>query len=92
MAGLSQLKPAFIKDSSGTVTAGNSSGINDGAAMVLVCSMAKIKESKLKEPMARIVAWAQAGVEPSIMGIAPVYAVRKAVGICHSIDFVMMTK
>ncbi|XP_065648444.1 acetyl-CoA acetyltransferase, cytosolic isoform X2 [Hydra vulgaris] len=78
LAGLCKLKPAFLNDGSGTVTAGNSSGINDGAAMMLICSMEKTKELKVCTPLARIVAWAQIGVEPSIMGIAPVFAVQKA--------------
>ena len=75
LEGLAKLKPAFRKD--GTVTAGNSSGINDGAAAVLIMSDAKAKELGLK-PGARIVASAAAGVEPRLMGIGPVPAVRKA--------------
>ncbi len=72
---LAALKPAFAKD--GTVTAGNSSGINDGAAAVLIASEEAVKEFKL-EPMARVVSMAVAGVDPSIMGIGPVPATRKA--------------
>jgi len=72
---LAKLKPAFNKD--GTVTAGNSSGINDGAAALLICSDSAAKAMNLK-PMARIVAKAVAGVDPSIMGIGPVPATRKA--------------
>jgi acetyl-CoA C-acetyltransferase len=72
---LGKLKPAFAKD--GTVTAGNSSGINDGAAATIVASGDLVKKHNLK-PMVRIVAMASAGVEPSIMGIGPIYAVRKA--------------
>lgn len=72
---LAKLKPAFAKD--GTVTAGNSSGINDGAAATLVVSEAIVKKHGLK-PLARVVSMATAGVEPSIMGIGPIYAVRKA--------------
>ncbi|MFN8310922.1 MAG: acetyl-CoA C-acyltransferase [Chitinophagales bacterium] len=75
MADLSKLTPAFIKN--GTVTAGNSSGINDGAAATLLASTAAVKQHGLK-PLARIVATAVAGVEPSIMGIGPVDATRKA--------------
>ena len=71
------LKPAFAKD--GTVTAGNASGINDGAAAVVVMSADEAKKRGLK-PLARIVSWAQAGVDPSIMGVGPVPAVRKALG------------
>ena len=73
--GLSKLRPAFKKD--GTVTAGNASGINDGAAALLVMSGEKAKALGLK-PMARIVSYAASGVDPSIMGIGPVEASRKA--------------
>ncbi|MDE3184438.1 MAG: acetyl-CoA C-acyltransferase [Bacteroidota bacterium] len=72
---LSQLKPAFIKD--GTVTAGNSSGINDGAAMLLLANEATVKKYDLK-PMAKVVSMAVAGVDPAIMGIGPVAATEKA--------------
>jgi acetyl-CoA acetyltransferase family protein len=72
---LSQLKPAFIKE--GTVTAGNSSGINDGAAAMLLASEVAVKKYGLK-PMAKIVSMAVAGVDPSVMGIGPVPAVTKA--------------
>jgi len=72
---LAKLKPAFKKD--GTVTAGNASGCNDGAAAVLVVSEDALKKYNLK-PLARIVSYAWAGVDPSIMGIGPAYAVRKA--------------
>lgn len=71
---ISKLKPAFKKD--GTVTAANASGINDGAACVVVASEEKVKEKGLK-PLARIVAYAQAGVDPRVMGIGPVPAIRK---------------
>ncbi|WP_313891054.1 acetyl-CoA C-acetyltransferase [Psychrobacillus sp.] len=71
---LSGLRPAFKKD--GSVTAGNASGINDGAAAVVVMSKAKAEELGLK-PLATIVANASAGVDPSIMGIGPVQAVKK---------------
>jgi acetyl-CoA C-acetyltransferase len=73
--GLARLRPAFKKD--GSVTAGNASGINDGAAAVLVASADAVKKHGLK-PMARIVSYAWAGVDPSIMGIGPAEAVRKA--------------
>ena len=66
---LSKLRPAFKKD--GTVSAGNASGINDGAAAVMVMSFAKAKELGLK-PMARIVSYASAGVDPAIMGTGPI--------------------
>ena len=72
---LAALKPAFVKD--GTVTAGNASGINDGAAAVLLASGAAVKKYRLR-PMAKIVSMAVAGVDPSIMGIGPVPATRRA--------------
>jgi 3-oxoadipyl-CoA thiolase len=72
---LGQLKPAFIKD--GTVTAANSSGINDGAAAMLLASEAAVKKYNLK-PLARITSMAVAGVEPAVMGIGPVPATQKA--------------
>lgn len=72
MAGL---KPAFKKD--GTVTAGNASGINDGAAAVLVMSKEKADELGIR-PMARIVSYASGGVDPAIMGVGPVPATQKA--------------
>ncbi len=72
---LARLRPVFKKD--GTVTAGNSSGINDGAAALLIISAERGKELGL-EPMARIVGGAVAGVEPHRMGIGPVPATRKA--------------
>ncbi len=72
---MAKLRPAFKKG--GTVTAGTSSGISDGAAAVVLMSEEKAKEAGC-EPMARIVSWGIAGVDPNIMGISPVYAVRKA--------------
>jgi 3-oxoadipyl-CoA thiolase len=75
MEKLASLRPAFIKD--GTVTAGNSSGINDGAAAMLLASEAAVEKYNL-QPMARIVSMAVAGVDPSIMGIGPVPASKKA--------------
>lgn len=72
---LSKLPPAFKKD--GTVTAGNASGINDGAAVVIVMSERKASELGI-EPMARIVSYASAGVDPAIMGTGPIPASRKA--------------
>ena len=71
---LANLRPAFAKD--GTVTAGNASGINDGAAVVMVMSASKAQELKL-EPMARIVSYSSAGVDPSIMGTGPIPASAK---------------
>ncbi len=73
--GLGKLRPAFKKD--GTVTAGNASGINDGAAIILVAGEDAVKEKGLK-PMAKIVSYGWAGVDPAIMGIGPVDAVKKA--------------
>lgn len=73
---LSKLRPAFRKEG-GSVTAGNASGLNDGAAAVLVASEEGMKQHQLK-PLARIVSAAVAGVEPRIMGIGPVYASEKA--------------
>jgi len=75
MEALGRLRPAFKKD--GSVTAGNSSGLNDGASAVLLMSEGKAKELGHK-PLARVVASAAAGVPPRIMGIGPVYATRKA--------------
>lgn len=69
------MKPAFIKD--GTVTAANASGINDGAAMVIVMSEEKAKELGV-EPMAKIASYASAGVDPKIMGTGPIPSSRKA--------------
>ncbi|CAN5317073.1 3-oxoadipyl-CoA thiolase [soil metagenome] len=68
---LAKLRPAFKKD--GSITAGNSSGLNDGAAAMLIASNKTVKNHNL-EPMARIVSSGVAGVEPRIMGIGPVYA------------------
>jgi 3-oxoadipyl-CoA thiolase len=76
MESLAKLKPAFKKEG-GTVTAGNSSGLNDGAAAVLVMSEEKAVSMGFK-PLARIVSAASAGVEPRIMGVGPVPAVKKA--------------
>jgi acetyl-CoA C-acetyltransferase len=72
---LAQLKPAFRKD--GTVTAGNASGINDGASALVVTSATKAKALKA-QPLARVLAYASTGVDPTIMGMGPVSAVRKA--------------
>jgi acetyl-CoA C-acetyltransferase len=72
---LKGLRPAFAKD--GTVTAGNASGINDGAAAVVLMSEEEAKRRGVK-PLARIVSWAQAAVDPAIMGSGPIPASRKA--------------
>ncbi|XP_073672568.1 acetyl-CoA acetyltransferase, cytosolic [Garra rufa] len=75
---MSKLKPYFVKDGSGTVTAGNASGINDGAAATVLMSQSEAQRRGLK-PMARITSWAQAGLDPSVMGTGPIPAIRKAV-------------
>ncbi len=75
MESLGRLKPAFRKD--GTVTAGNSSGLNDGASALLLMSEEKAKALNLK-PLARVVASAAAGVPPRVMGVGPVPATKKA--------------
>jgi acetyl-CoA acetyltransferase family protein len=75
LEGLAKLRPAFAKD--GFVTAGNASGIVDGAAALIVTDEDFVKRRDLK-PLGRIVSWAYAGVEPAIMGIGPVPATRKA--------------
>ena len=74
---LAKLRPAFRTDGSGSVTAGNSSGINDGACALLIASESAVKEKGLK-PMARIVTSVAVGVEPRIMGMGPVPATRLA--------------
>ena len=74
---LAALKPAFKREASGSVTAGNSSGINDGAAALLVTSEARARELGLR-PMARLISSAVAGVDPATMGLGPIPASRKA--------------
>jgi len=78
LEGLAKLKP--IVRANGTITAGNASGINDGACALLVASDSAANEYKL-EPMARVVAWSVAGVEPRIMGIGPAPAAEKVLGL-----------
>jgi 3-oxoadipyl-CoA thiolase len=75
MEGLAKLRPAFKKD--GSVTAGNASGLNDGAAATIIASAEAVEKYQLK-PLARIVSSAVVGVEPRIMGIGPVEATKKA--------------
>jgi acetyl-CoA acyltransferase 2 len=75
LEGLAKLRPAFAKD--GFVTAGNASGIVDGAAALVICGEEYLKRNDAKA-MGRIVSWAYAGVEPEIMGIGPVPATRQA--------------
>ena len=72
---MTKLKPAFTKD--GSVTAGNASGLNDGAAGVLLMSAEEAEKRGLK-PLARIASYATAGLDPSIMGVGPIFASRKA--------------
>ena len=74
---LSKLRPAFVSDGSGTVTAGNSSGVNDGAAALLLVEEARAEALGLT-PIAYVGASASAGVDPAYMGIGPVPAIRKA--------------
>ena len=76
MEKLAAMKPAFKKD--GTVTAGNASGVNDGAAALVLMTAEKAKELGCK-PLARLLATANAGVHPEVMGLGPVYAVPKAI-------------
>ncbi|AZG75792.1 acetyl-CoA C-acetyltransferase [Methylocystis rosea] len=75
MEGVGKLRPAFAKD--GTVTAANASGLNDGAAALIVMSAEEAKKRGLT-PLARIASWATAGVDPSLMGSGPIPASRKA--------------
>src|SRR5690606_36903000 len=72
---VAKLRPAFDKD--GTVTAGNASGINDGAAAVVLMRAADAEKRGL-QPLARIVSWATAGVDPAVMGTGPIPASRRA--------------
>ncbi|MBW6408899.1 acetyl-CoA C-acetyltransferase [Clostridium weizhouense] len=78
--GLAKLKPAFLKD--GTVTAGNASGINDGAAAFVVMSADKAAELGLK-PLAKIVSYGSKGLDPSIMGYGPFHATKKALEVAN---------
>ncbi len=77
--GLAKLRPIVRKD--GTITAGNASGINDGACALLVASETAAKDHGL-EPLARVVGWAVAGVEPRVMGIGPAPASMKVLQLC----------
>ncbi|KAM8809785.1 acetyl-CoA acetyltransferase, cytosolic [Eudromia elegans] len=75
---VSKLKPCFLKDGTGTVTAANASGINDGAAAVVLMKKSEAARRGLT-PLARIVSWAQTGLDPSIMGVGPIAAIKQAV-------------
>ncbi len=77
---LAKLKPAFRTDGQGSVTAGNSSGLNDGAAALLMASENGVKANQLS-PLARVVASAAAGVEPRIMGMGPVPATKRVLAL-----------
>jgi len=77
MESLEKLRPAYKKDGTGTVTAGNASGMNDGASAVIVMSEDKANELGIR-PLVRIVSMSSAGVDPTIMGMGPVPAIRKA--------------
>ncbi len=72
---LEKLKTVFLKD--GTVTPGNSSGINDGAAALLLTTLKEAKKKSIK-PLAKIVSWSSVGVEPALMGLGPIEAIRQA--------------
>ncbi|GAB6026231.1 acetyl-CoA acyltransferase 2 [Chamberlinius hualienensis] len=74
---LSKLRPAFLSNGSGTVTPGNASGINDGAAALLLMSSAEVQRRGLNS-LGKVVAWAQVGLEPRIMGMGPVKAIQQA--------------
>lgn len=78
MEAVSKLKPCFLMDGTGTVTPANASGINDGAAAVVLMKKSEAGNRGLT-PLAQIVSWAQAGVEPSIMGLGPIPAIKQAV-------------
>ena len=73
---LGRLKAVFLKD--GTVTPGNSSGINDGAAALLLTTFEEAKKKSI-QPLVKIISWASVGVDPSLMGLGPIEAVREAV-------------
>jgi 3-oxoadipyl-CoA thiolase len=81
LAALAKLKPVFKSD--GTVTAGNSSGINDGAAAVLLVEANAAQRLGFSRPLARVVACSSAGVAPDVMGLGPIPAVRKALGYAN---------
>jgi acetyl-CoA C-acetyltransferase len=78
MIGLAKLKPAFARDGSGTVTAGNASGLNDGAAFCVVMSGDEAKKRHIR-PLGTITSFATVGLDPMMMGFGPVPAIRKAV-------------
>uniref|UniRef100_UPI00398E8716 acetyl-CoA acetyltransferase, cytosolic n=1 Tax=Pristiophorus japonicus TaxID=55135 RepID=UPI00398E8716 len=75
---ISKLKPCFLSDGTGTVTAANASGINDGAAAVILMKKSEAVKRNLT-PLAHVVSWAQTGLDPAFMGIGPIPAIKKAV-------------
>ena len=85
MEGLARLKPCFLQDGTGTVTAGNASGINDGSAAVVLMTYAEASRRGMT-PIARIVSWGQAGVDPAVMGTGPIPATWKAVCLMKKIS------
>lgn len=90
LEGLARLKPCFLLDGTGTVTAGNASGINDGSAAVVLMSYAEATRRGVA-PVARIVSWGQAGVDPAVMGTGPIPATRKAVSIaCFEVNYIQL--
>jgi acetyl-CoA acetyltransferase family protein len=78
--GLRKLRPIVRKD--GSITAGNASGINDGACALLIASDSAVEKYRLT-PMAKVLAWAAAGVEPRVMGVGPVPASKKVLGLAR---------
>jgi acetyl-CoA C-acetyltransferase len=76
---LVKLKPCFVSQAEGgTITAGNASGINDGAALLMLASLDEARLRNLK-PLVRIASWSQCGCEPMLMGVAPIQAIQLAV-------------
>lgn len=75
---MGKLKPYFLTDGTGTVTPANASGMNDGAAAVVLMKKTEA-ESRMLKPLAQVVSWSQAGVEPSVMGVGPIPAIKQAV-------------
>lgn len=75
---MGKLKPYFLTDGTGTVTPANASGMNDGAAAVVLMKRTEA-ESRMLKPLAQVVSWSQAGVEPSVMGVGPIPAIKQAV-------------
>ena len=93
MLDLEKLKTVF--QNNGTITPGNSSGINDGAAALLLTSLEEAKKKSMK-PLVKIVSWSSVGVDPSVMGLGPIEAVREASkkqnGIWMKLIYLKLTK